>query len=224
MLERLRNPGCSSSISPLNVVAGFAVLGEFDRAVIRATQGDMPVVSIISRLVEQKGLDIVAVILEELMSMDIQLIVLGTGEGRYENLFRSYAMRYPHKVSANITYVGELAQRIYAGSDMFLMPSVYEPCGLGQLFAMRYGTIPIARKTGGLADTVQHFDPQAGSGNGFVFEDFVASGLMWAMREALALYGTDDWDTLVRNAMMCDFSWRSAAGEYIDMYRKVKAY
>jgi len=186
--------------------------------------GDMPVISIISRLVEQKGLDIVGVILEELMTMDIQLVVLGTGEGRYENLFRNFAMRYPHKVSANITYVEELAQRIYAGSDMFLMPSVYEPCGLGQLFAMRYGTIPIVRKTGGLADTVKHFDPPLGTGNGFVFEDFVASGLMWAMREALALYGTDTWNTLVRNAMACDFSWRSVASEYIDMYKRVKTF
>lgn len=185
--------------------------------------GNMPVISIISRLVEQKGLDIVAIILEELMNMDIQLVVLGTGEGRYENLFRNFAMRYPHKVSACIMYEGTLAQRIYAGADIFLMPSVYEPCGLGQLFAMRYGTIPVVRKTGGLADTVEHFNPATGTGNGFVFEDFVASGLMWAMREALSLYGSQEWDTLVKNAMSNDFSWQAVAGEYIDMYNQVKA-
>ena len=186
--------------------------------------GDMPMISIISRLVEQKGLDIVSIILEELMSMDIQLVVLGTGEGRYENLFRSYAMRYPHKISANITYVDKLAQQIYAGADMFLMPSVYEPCGLGQLFAMRYGTIPIVRKTGGLADTVTHFEPYMGQGNGFLFEDFLASGLMWAIREALVIYGTQDWEVLVRNAMAGDFSWNSVAGEYINMYEQIKRY
>jgi starch synthase len=186
--------------------------------------GDMPVISIISRLVEQKGLDIVAVILEEMMSMDVQLIVMGTGESRYENLFRSFAMRYPHKVSAVINYEGTLAQRFYAGADMFLMPSVYEPCGLGQLFAMRYGAIPIVRKTGGLADTINHFNPITGQGNGFVFEDFLASGLMWAVREALSLYGSPEWDTLVHNAMTADFSWRTVAGEYIDMYRTIKSY
>jgi len=186
--------------------------------------GDMPVISIISRLVEQKGLDIVAVILEELLNMDIQLVVLGTGEGRYENLFRGYAMRYPHKVSANINYEGTLSRRIYAGADIFLMPSVYEPCGLGQLFAMRYGTVPIVRRTGGLADTVTHFNPATGEGNGFSFDDFLASGLMWAIREALSLYGSCEWDTLVHNAMSSDFSWRRMAGEYIDMYEKVKAY
>jgi starch synthase len=185
---------------------------------------DIPVISIISRLVEQKGLDIVAVILEELMSMDVQLIILGTGEGRYENLFKNYAMRYPHKVSANIMYVDTLAQQIYAGADIFLMPSVYEPCGLGQLFAMRYGTIPIVRRTGGLADTVVHFNPATGEGNGFAFEDFLASGLMWAVREALSLYGSQEWDTLVRNAMTSDFSWKTVAGEYIDMYQKVRDY
>jgi len=215
-----------------NIIINFTIGGKEEKRAnkhelqkqLNLPVGDMPVISIISRLVEQKGLDIVSVILEELMTMDIQLVVLGTGEGRYESLFRNFAMRYPHKVSANITYVEKLAQRIYAGSDMFLMPSVYEPCGLGQLFAMRYGTIPIVRKTGGLADTIKHFDPQAGEGNGFVFEDFVASGLMWAMREALALYDTDAWDTLVHNAMSCDFSWSSVASEYIDMYKHVKTY
>ncbi|MCL2189836.1 MAG: glycogen synthase GlgA [Defluviitaleaceae bacterium] len=186
--------------------------------------GDMPVISIISRLVEQKGLDIVAVILDELMSMDVQLVILGTGESRYENLFRHYAHRYPHKVSANITYVDTLAQRIYAGADIFLMPSIYEPCGLGQLFAMRYGAVPIVRRTGGLADTVEHFNPVTMKGNGFCFEDFLASGLMWAVREALSLYGSQEWDMLVQNAMNSDFSWKSVASEYIDMYEKVKAY
>ena len=181
-----------------------------------------PMLSMITRLTEQKGLDIVSMIMEELAHMDIQLVVLGTGEGRYESLFRSYAYHFPHKVSANITFDGTLAQRIYAGSDIFLMPSVYEPCGLGQLYAMRYGAIPVVRKTGGLADTVRHFSPDTGSGNGFVFEDFVASGLMWAINEALGTYASPNWDTLVKNAMEMDFSWDNSADEYIALYKTVK--
>jgi len=185
------------------------------------TVGDAPMFSMITRLAEQKGLDIVSLIMEELMSLDIQLVILGTGEGRYENLFRHFAHRFPHKVSANIMFDSALAQRIYAGSDMFLMPSAYEPCGLGQLFAMRYGAIPIVRKTGGLADTVQHFDRDTGIGNGFLFEDCVASGLMWAIREALGVYHSPDWERVVRNAMSGSFSWDNSAEEYIALYRKV---
>ncbi|MCL2372870.1 MAG: glycogen synthase GlgA [Defluviitaleaceae bacterium] len=183
---------------------------------------DAPMVSMITRLAEQKGLDILAVIMDELMAMDIQLVVLGTGESRYEGMLRHYAWCNPGKVSANITFSGALAQKIYASSDMFLMPSVYEPCGLGQLFAMRYGSIPIVRKTGGLADTVQHFNSETGQGNGFSFEHYVASGLMWAIREAVNTYHSPNWQTVVKNAMTGDFSWKHAAGEYIDMYEKVK--
>jgi len=184
-------------------------------------KSDAPIFSMITRLAEQKGLDITALIMEELMSMDIQLIILGTGESRYENLFKHYAYHVPHKVSANITFDSALAQRIYAGSDIFLMPSVYEPCGLGQLFAMRYGAIPIVRKTGGLADTVQHFNKDTGIGNGFLFEDCVASGLMWAIKEAMNVYNTPSWHTLVTNAMNGNFSWDSSAKEYIGLYQDV---
>jgi len=184
---------------------------------------DAPVFSMITRLAEQKGLDIIAMVMEELMSHDIQLIVLGTGEARYENLFKDYAYRFPHKVSANITFDNTLAQQIYAGSDMFLMPSVYEPCGLGQLFALRYGTVPIVRKTGGLADTVKHYNWDTKVGNGFLFEDYVASGLMWAVREALAAYNSPHWGNLVHNAMSLDYSWDSSAEEYIRLYEKIRA-
>lgn len=183
---------------------------------------DQPMLSVVSRLVDQKGFDIIAVAMDELMGRDLQLVVLGTGEGRYENLFQGYAWRYPHKVSANITFSDGLAQKIYAGSDIFLMPSLYEPCGLGQLFAMRYGTIPVVRKTGGLADTVRHYNTSDQKGNGFVFEDFVASGLMWALNQALALYGTDEWPVVVKNAMACDYSWDHSAELYLDMYQKIK--
>jgi len=184
-------------------------------------ESNAPMFAMITRLAEQKGLDIVSLVMDELMSLDIQLVVLGTGDGRYESLFRGYAHHFPHKVSANITFDSTLAQRIYAGADIFLMPSVYEPCGLGQLFALRHGTIPIVRKTGGLADTVRHFDPATGQGNGFVFEDYVASGLMWAVRQALDVYGTPAWEPLVAAAMSGDSSWDHSAGEYIALYEKI---
>jgi starch synthase len=184
---------------------------------------DVPMVSMITRLAEQKGFDILSIIMEELLSLDIQLVILGTGERRYEDMLRHFAWKYPHKLSANIKFDATLARRIYAGADIFMMPSVYEPCGLGQLFSMRYGTIPVVRKTGGLADTVKHFDPAKGTGNGFLFEDYVASGLMWALREALHVYGTPGWETLIKNAMAGDYSWDTAAGKYVELYKKVLA-
>ena len=185
-------------------------------------QWDAPMIGVISRLVNQKGFDIISVSMDEILSKKVQFVVLGTGEGRYEDLFRNYAHRYPEQVSAQITFNRELAQRIYASSDIFLMPSVYEPCGLGQMFAMRYGTVPVVRKTGGLADTVRHFGPEDMEGNGFVFEDFVASGLMWALNQALAYYDTPHWPLIVRNAMACDFSWDKSAKAYIELYEQMK--
>ena len=184
--------------------------------------GDMPVLGMITRIVEQKGFDIISIIMDELMSLGVQLVVLGTGEERYESMLRHYSNIYPDKVSANLKFDTTLAQRIYAGADMFLMPSIYEPCGLGQLFAMRYGTIPIVRKTGGLADTVTHFDKKTKKGNGFQFEDFLASALMWAIREAVSVYEESrTWEHLMKNAMNGQFSWHDAADEYIKMYRDV---
>jgi starch synthase len=184
--------------------------------------GKMPMFSMITRLVEQKGFDILSVIMDELLSMDVQLVILGTGEGRYENLFRHYAWRYPEKVSANLRFSADLAQQIYASSDIFMMPSVYEPCGLGQLFAMRYGTIPLVRKTGGLADTVVHYNRETGQGNGFLFENYDAGGLMWAVRQAVEHYYSPDWDVIIKNAMTDNFSWKHAAGEYVNMYNDIK--
>ena len=184
---------------------------------------DVPLIGIISRLVDQKGFDLVSVSMEELIGMDLQLVVLGTGDGRYEHLFRHMQWRAPQKVSANIMFDDNLARKIYAGSDMFLMPSIFEPCGLGQLLAMRYGSAPIVRKTGGLADTVRHFDRLAGTGNGFVFEDYLASGMMWAVHEAVNLYASDkkSWRKLVKNAMKSDYSWNKSAEKYKELYEKM---
>lgn len=185
---------------------------------------DAPMFAIISRLVDQKGLGLVSIIMEELLSRGAQLVVLGTGDGHYEHLFKHFAWRFPQQVSANIFFSDELARNIYASADLFLMPSMFEPCGLGQLFAMRYGTIPIVRNTGGLVDTVQHFSVAQGNGNGFVFNDYIASGLMWAINEALHVFYNDKkaWGRLVKNAMGCDFSWGTSAEQYKELYASLK--
>ncbi len=182
-----------------------------------------PIISIVSRLADQKGLDLVAVALEELMGMDIQLVVLGTGDGRYEHLFKHMAWRFPHKLSANIYFSEPMARKIYAASDMFLMPSLFEPCGLGQLIAMRYGTVPIVRQTGGLRDTVTHFNSCTREGNGFVFNDYVASGMMWAVHQGLQTYwnAPDDWQQVVSNAINSDFSWKASALRYAQLYESL---
>jgi starch synthase len=185
---------------------------------------DVPIFCIVSRLADQKGLDLLAVIMEELLSKEIQFIILGTGEDRYENFFKGIAHKYPTKVSANIYFDENIARKIYSGSDMFLMPSMFEPCGLGQIISMRYGTIPIVRKTGGLSDTVENYDVTTGKGTGFSFETYDANGLMWAINEALKVYymQNDEWIKVIYNAMNANFSWESSVKEYIDMYLSLK--
>jgi len=184
---------------------------------------DVPMFAIISRLAEQKGLDIFAGALHELMQRDLQIVVLGTGSQHYEHLFTNTAHFHPDKVSANIMFDGELAQKIYAAADFFLMPSLFEPCGLGQLIAMRYGALPVARKTGGLADTVVHYDYVTMTGRGLLFEDYLPSGLMWAVDEALKLYSNKiHFNTCRRNAMSADYSWEASAMEYVQLYQKIK--
>lgn len=184
---------------------------------------DVPMFAIISRLVDQKGFDLIAAVLDQLMHRDIQIVVLGTGDGRYEHLFKHMAWLHSDKISANTLFDERLAQKIYAASDFFLMPSLFEPCGLGQLFAMRYGTIPIVRKTGGLADTVLHYNYETQMGNGFVFEDYLSSGLMWAINEALhAYYNKPVLEQIIRNAMNSDFSWSKSAEKYIELYEDLR--
>lgn len=183
---------------------------------------DVPMLSIISRLADQKGINLIIECMDELMSKDIQLVVLGTGEARYEWIFKDFANRYPDKVSANIMFNDTLAQKIYASSDLFLMPSLFEPCGLGQLFAMSYGTVPIARTTGGLVDTIKNYNKETGEGNGFLFQDYVSSGLMWAINEALSIYYDEyNWNKVVTNAFNTKFSWDTSAKEYIKLYESL---
>ena len=183
----------------------------------------VPVIALVSRFVGQKGIELIMHVLDDMLSnIDMQFIVLGTGEGRYEQYFRDMAARYPDKMSANIFYEDVLAHRIYAGADFILMPSLFEPCGISQLIALRYGTLPIVRETGGLNDTVISFNEETGEGNGYTFTHFNAHDMMYTVQRALAIYQNREMhNSIVRSAMCCDFSWEASAKQYIQLYENL---
>lgn len=183
---------------------------------------EIPLIGIISRLADQKGFDLIAQIFGDLISENLQLVVLGVGERKYEEMFRAAAAANPGKVSANIRYDDTLAQRIYAGSDMFLMPSLFEPCGLCQLFSLSYGSVPIVRETGGLKDTIKAWNEFTGEGNGFSFTNYNAHDMLYTIRRALDFYRQKDvWPNIVKNCMKQDFSWNKSAVEYMELYCKL---
>ena len=178
-------------------------------------------IGIVSRLTDQKGFDLIAYVMEEMLSQDaMQVVVLGTGEERYENMFRYFDEKYPGKLAANIYYSEDLSHKIYAASDAFLMPSLFEPCGLSQLMALRYGTLPIVRETGGLKDTVEPYNEFEQTGTGFTFTNYNAHEMMNAVRYAERIFYDKkrDWNHIVDRAMAADFSWRVSAGQYQQMY------
>ena len=178
---------------------------------------------LVSRLTDQKGLDLIDAIFPRLMDGNTQVVVLGTGDPRYENAFRYYEGKYKGLVSAKITYNESLAHLIYAGADAFLVPSLFEPCGLTQLIAMRYGTVPVVRETGGLKDTVAPYNPEQNAGNGFTFTEYRPEGLLDAVNQAKTLFFTDrwHWDEMVRRDLEKDVSWEKSAAEYADLYHKL---
>jgi len=182
-----------------------------------------PLVAMVTRLVEPKGLDLVVRILDELLEHeDMQFVLLGVGDRVYEDWFRGLAWRHPTKVSSNIYFSDEMAQRIYAGASIFLMPSAYEPCGIGQLIAMRYGTIPVARATGGLVDTIIPYNKSTQEGNGFLFPDYNAHDMMYTLKKALTLFRDfNSWKALMQNAMNTDYSWARSAKEYKALYERL---
>jgi starch synthase len=180
------------------------------------TDKNIPVFGVVSRLAEQKGLDILAEGLDELCKMDLQLVILGTGDLKYHQILKECAEKYPKKISLNLKFDDRLAHKIYAGSDIFLMPSKYEPCGLGQLISLRYGTIPLVYKTGGLADTINQQ-------NGFVFENYTKTDLLKSVKKALLIFkDKNKWRRLVNNAMECNFSWKASANKYVQLYAQAK--
>ncbi len=184
--------------------------------------GNTPLIGIVSRLVDQKGLDLINEIFEQMMDLGIQLVLLGSGDDYYQKLFAELKMKHQMQMSIYLGFNQDLAQKIYAGADMFLMPSRFEPCGLSQLISLRYGTIPIVRAVGGLADTIENYDEAKGKGNGFSFKPYESTALLTTIRRAVAIYQEqpNQWRQLVVNAMKCDFSWNRSAQEYVMLYER----
>jgi starch synthase len=182
-----------------------------------------PIVGIVSRFADQKGFDLLEEVADKLLGENLEIVALGTGEAKYEKMFRELAGRFPAKLSVKIAYDNTLAHKIEAGADMFLMPSRYEPCGLNQIYSLRYGTVPVVRATGGLDDTIEPFDAVSGRGTGFKFQDYTGSALLAAMREALAVFSDRAmWRRLQINGMAKDFSWRVSAYEYARLYERAR--
>ncbi|MCM8757451.1 MAG: glycogen synthase GlgA [Candidatus Omnitrophica bacterium] len=176
---------------------------------------DVAIFGLVSRLAEQKGWDILAEAIDELCNLDLELVILGTGDIRYHNLLEEISKRYPKVCSVNLRFDEILAHRIYAGSDIFLMPSKYEPCGLGQMISLRYGTVPLVFKTGGLADTVTEE-------NGFVFDSYTKEALIAKVKEAIATYkDKSKWVKLIKRAFSYNFSWQDSAKKYLELYQKI---
>lgn len=179
----------------------------------------VPVIAMITRLTGHKGIDLVATVIEEILSQNVQLIILGKGDWQYETLFSDLEKQYPTKLKAAITFSSDLASKIYAGADMFLMPSKSEPCGLAQMIALRYGTVPIVRETGGLKDTIIPYNPETKEGNGFTFVTYNAYDMLDAINRALALYtDKENWSSIVQNAFEYNSSWQRSAEEYLKIY------
>lgn len=181
---------------------------------------EVPIVACVSRLVKHKGFDLVKDALGQMMDMDIQMVVLGTGEWNYEEAFRHAAGQYPGRFAAHILYSGALSTALYSGADILLMPSEAEPCGLSQMIAMRYGTVPVVRETGGLRDSVIPYNKFTGEGRGFTFANITVNDLVWVLKEAVELYHNDKkaWKGLMKAGMTADFSWAKSAGEYMEIY------
>ena len=188
---------------------------------LNLTQDDKKMmIGVVSRLTDQKGFDLIAYVMDELCQDDVQIVILGTGEERYENMFRHFDWKYGDKVSANIFYSDGLSHKIYAACDAFLMPSLFEPCGLSQLMALRYGTVPIVRETGGLKDTVEPYNEYENTGTGFSFANYNAHEMLRTIRYAEQIYYDKkrEWNKIVDRSMAADFSWHVSAGKYQEMY------
>ena len=183
-------------------------------------------IGIVSRLTDQKGLDLIAYMMDQICAEDVQLVILGTGESQYENMFRHFAWKYPDRVSANIYYSEDMSHKIYASCDAFLMPSLFEPCGLSQLMSLRYGTVPIVRETGGLKDTVEPYNEYESTGTGFSFANYNAHEMMNTINYAKHVFYNNkrEWNKIVDRGMLKDFSWASSAKKYQKLYDNLLGY
>jgi len=187
---------------------------------------DVPLIGVISRLDKQKGFDLLADIIGDLMQEEIQFVLLGTGSPKYHRIFENIAGSYPKKTGINLTFNNKLAHQIEAGADMFLMPSRYEPCGLNQMYSLKYGTVPVVRATGGLADTITDLNEETKAdetANGFSFEEYTPRALLETIRRAVRTFNTPDWQALMMRGMRQDWSWTRSAREYVEMYERTRA-
>ena len=183
---------------------------------------NLPVIGIVSRFAAQKGFDLIAQIMDRLAREEMTVVVIGSGDKVYEEMFLRLSRQFPNKIAVKVAYDNALAHKIEAGSDMFLMPSRYEPCGLNQIYSLKYGTVPIVRATGGLDDTIESWDARTGRGTGFKFAEYNGEALLLTIREALrAFRDQTSWQTLMRNGMSRDFSWNASAKEYVRVYERV---
>lgn len=183
---------------------------------------DKPLIAMVTRLTAQKGIDLVARVMDEIMAKDVRMVILGTGDWKYETMLKEAEKRFPSNLRVIISFSKDLAQKIYAAADMFLMPSKFEPCGLSQMISMRYGTVPVVRETGGLKDTVAPYNGTTGKGVGFTFCRYDAYDMLDAIDRAIGVFGNKtEWKKVVRNGMTADWSWDSSAAKYIDIYEKI---
>lgn len=200
---------------------------QLQRAFYLPAVANVPLLGMVTRLADQKGLDLVAAVIEELLRAGVQFVLLGTGDPHYHQLFESLAARHPQQVGVRLGFDNTLAHQIEAGADLFLMPSRYEPSGLNQLYSLRYGTVPVVRRTGGLADSIVDLTPQTlrdGAANGFVFDEYAPQALLGALRRALATFKDQHtWQRLQQTGMRADFSWARSARKYLTLYERARA-
>jgi starch synthase len=187
-----------------------------------STNEDVPLIGVITRLVGHKGIDLITGAMNELVELPVQFVVLGSGDRGYELSLESFSERFPDKIAIKIGFNNELARRIYAGADMFLMPSRFEPCGISQMIAARYGTVPLVRETGGLKDSIIPYETDGGKGIGFTFSEYASDSIVEIVNRALAVYDDKEkWSELVTRVMNCDFCWKQSAKEYLKMYEEL---
>ena len=216
------DPLIAARFSKKDLAGKAACKADLQRLVGLPERPDVPLLAIISRLAVQKGLDLVAETLDEILALDAQFVLLGNGEPELHEAFEAAKARHPSRIGLTLGFDVALSHKIEAGADIFLMPSRYEPCGLNQMYSLAYGTIPVVRATGGLDDTIEPFDPETGTGNGFKFVKPTAEALLATTQRAIALYRQPDrWRGLVANAMACDFSWTRSAKEYEALYQEI---
>ena len=183
----------------------------------------LPVIGIVSRFAAQKGFDLIAQIADRLAREEMIIVALGAGDKAYEEMFQRLNKQFPNKIAVKVAYDNAIAHKIEAGADMFLMPSRYEPCGLNQIYSLKYGTVPIVRATGGLDDTIEPWDARSGKGTGFKFTEYNGESLLLTIKQALQAYRDQmSWQVLMRNGMNKDFSWNASAREYGKIYERVK--